>query len=97
MLEILLLYILVVILNYVFVFYTVYLSFRVIPRHTLNSFFKQQTGKNIYQYYRELQIKIVVPFWGILYGVLFIYRFYTYKSKGYSDLYCLAKAYQKEY
>ena len=52
--------------------------------YSKEEYFKKCLGKSFNQYLLDLQIKVIVPFYGIYYSISFYKRFDKYIQKGYS-------------
>ena len=86
-------YFIVAILNYVFSSVIVFITFDILKGKDIDRFFALILQKEMSEYYGFLQALVIIPFYGIVYGIVFLVRFFKAKDKGYKDYYALAEAY----
>ena len=89
-------YILILLLNYIFVYSMIYITFRSLNGRDSDSFFEKVLGINTSKFYGMMQFYTIIPFLGTLVGGLFLYLYYKNRDEGHSDYYSVFLAYRKE-
>ena len=87
MVEFILVYIALVILNYVAVYMTETIRWNILETtvsYSKEEYFKKCLGKSFNQYLLDLQIKVIVPFYGIYNSLDFYVRYSKYLNLKYS-------------
>ena len=92
--NIIITYTLILILNYAFVYSMIYLTFEVLKEYNVEMFFEEVLGQRLSDYYLSLTVKVIVPLYGTIFGLIFLYRYFEAKDEGYKDWYALKKAYK---
>ncbi len=89
-------YILILILNYIFIYSMIYITFRSLNGRDSDSFFERVLGINTSKFYGMMQFYTIIPFLGTLVGGLFLYLYYKNRYEGHSDYYAVYLALRKE-
>ena len=89
-------YILILILNYIFIYSMVYITFRGLNGRDSDIFFEKVLGINTSKFYNMMQFYTIIPFLGTLVGGFFLYLYYKNRYEGYSDYYAVYLALRKE-
>lgn len=93
--KIIVTYILILILNYAFVYSMTYIIFRSLNGRDSDSFFERVLGINTSKFYGMMQFYTLIPFLGGFVGGLFLYLYYKNREQGYSDYYSVFLALRK--
>lgn len=94
--NIIITYILILILNYAFVYSMMYLIFKSLNGRDSDSFFEKVLGINTSKFYGMMQFYTLIPFLGVFVGGLFLYLYYKNREQGHSDYYSVFLALKKE-
>jgi hypothetical protein len=94
--DIIITYILILILNYAFVYSMIYITFRSLNGRDSDSFFERVLGINTSKFYGMMQFYTIIPFLGTLVSGLFLYLYYKNREQGHSKYYSVFLAYRKE-
>ena len=94
--KIIVTYILMLLLNYAFVYSMTYIIFRSLNGRDSDSFFERVLGINTSKFYGMMQFYTIIPFLGTLVGGLFLYLYYKNRDEGHSEYYSVFLAYRKE-
>lgn len=89
-------YILILMLNYIFIYSMVYITFKALDGRNSDSFFEKVLGINTSKYYGMMQLYTLIPFLGVFVGGLFLYLYYKNRDEGHSEYYSVFLAYRKE-
>ena len=89
-------YILILILNYAFIYSMIYITFRSLNGRDSDIFFERVLGINTSKFYTMMQLYTLIPFLGIFVGGLFLYLYYKNRDEGHSDYYAVYLALRKE-
>ena len=89
-------YIILLILNYVFIYSMMYITFKVLEGRDSDSFFEKVLGINTSKFYGMMQLYVLIPFLGVFVGGLFLYLYYKNRDEGHSEYYSVFLAYRKE-
>ena len=89
-------YILILILNYIFIYSMIYITFRSLNGRDSDSFFEKVLGINTSKFYNMMQFYTIIPFLGVFVGGLFLYLYYKNRDEGHSEYYSVFLAYRKE-
>ena len=96
MLNFILVYIALVILNYLAVSYMTFVIFKALEGKDERVFFERVIGKSPDDFTAWLQLFIVLPFAGVIILGIFLYRYHSYLEQGYSNYYSLFLAFNGE-
>lgn len=94
--DIIITYILILLLNYTFVYSMVYITFKGLDGRDSDSFFEKVLGINTSKFYGMMQLYVIIPFLGVFVGGLFLYLYYKNREQGHSKYYSVFLAYRKE-
>ena len=94
--DIIIIYILTLLLNYIFIYSMMYVTFRGLEGRDSDSFFQKVLGINTSKFYGMMQLYVLIPFLGVFVGGLFLYLYYKNRDEGHSDYYSVFLAYRKE-
>ena len=94
--HIIITYILILILNYIFVYSMMYITFKVLEGRDSDSFFEKVLGINTSKFYGMMQLYVLIPFLGVFVGGLFLYLYYKNRDEGHSEYYSVFLAYREE-
>ena len=94
--KIIVTYILMLLLNYAFVYSMMYITFRGLDGRDSDSFFQKVLGINTSKFYGMMQLYVLIPFLGVFVGGLFLYLYYKNREQGNSKYYSVFLAYRKE-
>ena len=89
-------YIILLILNYAFIYSMMYITFKVLEGRDSDSFFEKVLGINTSKFYGMMQLYVLIPFLGVFVGGLFLYLYYKNRDVGHSEYYSVFLAYRKE-
>lgn len=89
-------YILILLLNYIFVYSMVYITFKALNGRDSDSFFEKVLGVNTSKFYNMMQLYVLIPFLGTLVSGLFLYLYYKNRDEGHSSYYSVFLALKKE-
>lgn len=89
-------YIILLVLNYAFIYSMMYITFKVLDGRDSDSFFQKVLGINTSKFYGMMQFYTIIPFLGTLVGGLFLYLYYKNRYEGHSDYYAVYLALRKE-
>ncbi len=89
-------YIILLILNYAFIYSMMYITFKVLEGRDSDSFFEKVLGINTSKFYGMMQLYVLIPFLGVFVGGLFLYLYYKNRDEGHSEYYSVFLAYRKE-
>ena len=89
-------YILILILNYIFIYSMIYITFRGLNGRDSDIFFERVLGINTSKFYGMMQFYTIIPFLGTLVGGLFLYLYYKNRDEGHSDYYSVFLALKRE-
>ena len=89
-------YIILLILNYAFIYSMMYITFKVLEGRDSDNFFEKVLGINTSKFYGMMQLYVLIPFLGVFVGGLFLYLYYKNRDEGHSDYYSVFLAYRKE-
>ena len=87
MLDFILIYIALVILNYIAVYMTETIRWNILETtvsYSKEEYFKKCLGKSFNQYLLDLQIKVIIPFYGVYNSLDFYDRYFEYIDLKYS-------------
>lgn len=96
MIEFILVYIALVIVNYISISYMVYILFKALEGKDKRVFFERTIGKSPDDFMAWLQLFILLPFVGVIISVVFLYRYHSYLEQGHSNYYSAFLALRKE-
>ena len=94
--KIIVTYILILLLNYIFVYSMVYITFKALNGRDSDSFFEKVLGVNTSKFYNMMQFYTIIPFLGGFVGGLFLYLYYKNRYEGHSSYYSVFLALKKE-
>ena len=94
--KIIVTYILMLLLNYAFVYSMTYIIFRSLNGRDSDSFFEKVLGVNTSKFYGMMQFYTLIPFLGVFVGGLFLYLYYKNRDEGHSDYYSVFLALKRE-
>ena len=94
--DIIITYIILLILNYAFIYSMMYITFKVLEGRDSDSFFEKVLGINTSKFYGMMQLYVLIPFLGVFVGGLFLYLYYKNRDEGHSECYSVFLAYRKE-
>ena len=94
--DIIITYILILLLNYTFVYSMVYITFKSLNGRDSDSFFEKVLGINTSKFYNMMQFYTIIPFLGVFVGGLFLYLYYKNRDEGHSEYYSVFLALKKE-
>lgn len=80
-------YILILMLNYIFIYSMVYITFKALDGRNSDSFFEKVLGINTSKFYVMMQLYVLIPFLGVFVGGLFLYLYYINHYAGHSNYY----------
>ena len=89
-------YILILILNYIFIYSMIYITFRSLNGRDSDNFFEKVLGINTSKFYNMMQFYTIIPFLGVFVGGLFLYLYYKNRYDGHSEYYSVFLALKKE-
>ena len=89
MVDFILVYIALVILNYIAVSYMIFVIFKALEGKDERVFFERVVGKSPDDFTAWLQLFIVLPFVGVIISGIFLYKYHSYLGQGHSDYYSL--------
>ena len=89
-------YIILLILNYAFIYSMMYITFKGLEGRDSDSFFEKVLGINTSKFYGMMQLYVLIPFLGVFVGGLFLYLYYKNRDEGHSEYYSVFLAYRKE-
>ena len=89
-------YIILLVLNYAFIYSMMYITFKVLDGRDSDSFFQKVLGINTSKFYGMMQLYVLIPFLGVFVGGLFLYLYYKNRDEGHSEYYSVFLAYRKE-
>ena len=89
-------YILIVLLNYIFIYSMMYITFKGLDGRDSDSFFQKVLDINTSKFYGMMQFYVLMPFLGVFVGGLFLYLYYKNREQGNSEYYSVFLAYRKE-
>ena len=89
-------YIILLILNYAFIYSMMYITFKGLEGRDSDSFFEKVLGINTSKFYGMMQLYVLIPFLGVFVGGLFLYLYYKNRDDGHSDYYAAYLALRKE-
>ena len=89
-------YIILLVLNYAFIYSMMYITFKVLEGRDSDSFFEKVLGINTSKFYGMMQLYVLIPFLGVFVGGLFLYLYYKNRDEGHSEYYSVFLAYRKE-
>ena len=89
-------YIILLILNYAFIYSMMYITFKVLEGRDSDSFFEKVLGINTSKFYGMMQLYVLIPFLGVFVGGLFLYLYYKNRYDGHSEYYSVFLALKKE-
>lgn len=89
-------YILILLLNYAFVYSMVYITFKALDGKNSDNFFERALGINTAEFYNMMKLYVLIPFLGVYVSGLFLYLYYKNRYKGHSDYYAVYLALRKE-
>lgn len=89
-------YSLILILNYIFIYSMIYITFRGLNGRDSDSFFEKILGVNTSKFYNMMQLYTLIPFLGAFVGGLFLYLYYKNRYDGHSEYYSVFLALKKE-
>ena len=96
MLNFILVYIALVILNYLAVSYMTFVIFKALEGKDERVFFERVIGKSPDDFNAWLQLFIVLPFIGVIVSGVFLYKYHSYLEQGHSNYYSLFLTLRKE-
>ena len=96
MVEFLVVYIALVILNYITVSYMTFIIFKALEGKNERAFFERVIGKSPDDFTAWLQLFIVLPFAGVIISGVFLYKYHSYLEQGYSNYYSLFLVFKRE-
>ena len=94
--DIIITYIIILLLNYAFIYSMIYITFRGLDGRDSDSFFERVLGINTSKFYGMMQFYTIIPFLGTLVGGLFLYLYYKNREQRHSKYYSVFLAYRKE-
>lgn len=94
--DIIITYIILLILNYAFIYSMVYITFRGLNGRDSDIFFEKVLGINTSKFYTMMQLYTLIPLLGVFVGGLFLYLYYKNRDEGHSDYYAVYLALRKE-
>ena len=94
--DIIITYIILLILNYAFIYSMMYITFKVLEGRDSDSFFEKVLGINTSKFYGMMQLYVLIPFLGVFVGGLFLYLYYKNRDEGHSEYYSVFLALKKE-
>ena len=94
--DIIITYIILLILNYAFIYSMMYITFKVLEGRDSDSFFEKVLGINTSKFYGMMQLYVLIPFLGVFVGGLFLYLYYKNRYDGHSEYYSVFLALKKE-
>ena len=94
--HIIITYVIILLLNYTFIYSMVYITFRGLNGRDSDIFFERVLGINTSKFYGMMQFYTIIPFLGTLVGGLFLYLYYKNRDEGHSDYYSVFLALKKE-
>ena len=94
--DIIITYIILLILNYAFIYSMMYITFKVLEGRDSDSFFEKVLGINTSKFYNMMQFYTIIPFLGVFVGGLFLYLYYKNRYDGHSEYYSVFLALKKE-
>ena len=94
--SIIITYITILMLNYIFIYSMVYVTFKSLEGKDSDSFFQKVLGINTSKFYGMMQLYVLIPFLGVFVGGLFLYLYYKNREQGNSEYYSVFLAYRKE-
>ena len=89
-------YIILLILNYAFIYSMMYITFKVLEGRDSDSFFEKVLGINTSKFYGMMQLYVLIPFLGVFVGGLFLYLYYKNRYDGHSEYYSVFLALKRE-
>ena len=89
-------YIIILLLNYIFIYSMVYITFRGLNGRDSDIFFEKVLGINTSKFYTMMQLYTLIPLLGVFVGGLFLYLYYKNRDEGHSDYYAVYLALRKE-
>ena len=89
-------YIILLILNYAFIYSMMYITFKGLEGRDSDSFFEKVLGINTSKFYGMMQLYVLIPFLGVFVGGLFLYLYYKNRYDGHSEYYSVFLALKKE-
>lgn len=89
-------YIIILMLNYTFIYSMVYLIFKGLNGRDSDSFFERVLGINTSKFYGMMQFYTIIPFLGAFVGGLFLYLYCKNRYDGHSEYYSVFLALRKE-
>ena len=89
-------HILILMLNYIFVYSMVYITFKALDGRDSDSFFEKVLGVNTSEFYNMMQLYVLIPFLGTLVSGLFLYLYYKNRDEGHSEYYSVFLALKRE-
>ena len=89
-------YIILLVLNYAFIYSMMYITFKVLEGRDSDSFFEKVLGINTSKFYGMMQLYVLIPFLGVFVGGLFLYLYYKNRYDGHSEYYSVFLALKKE-
>ena len=89
-------YIILLVLNYAFIYSMMYVTFRGLDGRDSDSFFEKVLGINTSKFYGMMQLYVLIPFLGVFVGGLFLYLYYKNRYDGHSEYYSVFLALKKE-
>ena len=94
--HIIITYVIILLLNYTFIYSMVYITFRGLNGRDSDIFFEKVLGINTSKFYGMMQFYTLIPFLGVFVGGLFLYLYYKNRDEGHSEYYSVFLAYKKE-
>ena len=94
--HIIITYVIILLLNYTFIYSMMYITFRGLNGRDSDSFFEKVLGINTSKFYNMMQLYVLIPFLGVFVGGLFLYLYYKNREQGHSKYYSVFLAYRKE-
>ena len=89
-------YSLILLLNYAFVYSMNYIIFRSLNGKDSDSFFEKVLGVNTSEFYNMMQLYVLIPFLGGFVSGLFLYLYCKNRYAGHSDFYAVYLALKRE-
>jgi hypothetical protein len=65
----------ITLLNYVCMYIVTYLTFVVLREYNVEMFFEEVLGQSLSDYYLSLSVKVIIPLYGTIFGLIFLYRY----------------------
>ena len=89
-------YIILLVLNYAFIYSMMYITFKVLEGRDSDSFFEKVLGINTSKFYGMMQLYVLIPFLGVFVGGLFLYLYYKNRDEVNDEYYSVFLAYSKD-